>query len=51
MGWEVGGRFEREGTCVYPWLIHADIWQKLTQLYKAIIFQLKIYKFKFKKEK
>ena len=38
---EVGRRFKREGTCVYLWLIHADVWQKPTQL-KAIIIQLKI---------
>ena len=33
-GWdgeEVGGRFKREGTHVYLWLIHVDIWQKPTQ--------------------
>ena len=42
MGWEVGGRFKREGTNVYLWLIHADVWQKLTQYYKVIILQLKI---------
>ena len=44
MGWEVGGRFKREGTYVCLWLIHADVWQKLTQYYKAIILQLKINK-------
>ena len=37
-----GGRFKREGTYVYSWLIHVDIWQKPTQYYKAIILQLKI---------
>ena len=26
--WEVGGRFEREGTYVYLWLTHVDVWQK-----------------------
>ena len=26
-GWDgVGGRFKREGTYVYLWLIHADVW-------------------------
>ena len=30
MGREVGGRFKREGTQVYLWLIHADVWQKST---------------------
>ena len=42
MGQEMGGRFKREGTCVYTWLIHADVWQKSQQYYKAIILQLKI---------
>ena len=42
MGWEVGGRFKREGTYVYLWLIHVDIWQKPTQFCKAIILLLKI---------
>ena len=35
MGWEVGGRFKREGTYVYLWL-------KPTQYSKAIILQLKV---------
>ena len=43
MGWEVGGNLQREGTYVYPWLMHFDIWQKPTQYCKAFfIFQLKI---------
>ena len=46
MEWEVGGSFKREGTCIYLWLIPADIWQKPTQYCKAIICQLKN-KFKF----
>ena len=40
-------RFKREGTYVYLWLIHVDVWQKPTQYCKAIILQLKII---FKKE-
>jgi len=40
----VGQRFKREGTYVYPWLIHVDEWQKPTQYCKAIILQLKINK-------
>ena len=36
MGREVGGRFKREGTNVYLWLIHVDVWQKTTQHCKAI---------------
>ena len=42
MGWDVGGKFKREGTYVYQWLIHVDVWQKPTQYGKAIILQLKI---------
>ena len=42
MGREVGGRFKRQGTYVYPWLIHVDVWQKLTRYCRAIIFQFKI---------
>ena len=41
MGREMGGRFKREGTYVYLWPIHVDIWQKTTKLCKAIILQLK----------
>ena len=48
MGRDVGGRFKREGTYVYLWLIRGDVWQKPTQYCKAIILQLKT-KF-FKKE-
>ena len=32
----------REGTYVYPWLIHVDIWKKSNQYSKAIILQLKV---------
>ena len=28
--------------CLFLWLIHVDVWQKVTQYSKAIIFQLKI---------
>ena len=35
MGWEVGGGSGG------GWLIHVDIWQKLTRYCKAVIFQLK----------
>ena len=31
-----------EGTDVYLWLIHVDVWQKPTSYCKAIILQLKI---------
>ena len=37
----VGGRFKREGTDVYLWLIYADVWQKPTQYCKTIILQFK----------
>ena len=43
-GWDVGGRFKKEGTYVYLWLIHVGVWQKPTQHYKAIILQFKIIK-------
>ena len=31
-GQEMGGRFKREETYIYLWLIHVDIWQKPTKL-------------------
>ena len=43
MGREVGGRFRREGTYVYQWLMHVDLWQKPIQCCKAIILPLKIF--------
>ena len=49
MEWKVGRRFKREGTRVYLWLIHVDVWQKPTQHSKAIILQLKINFKRFKK--
>ena len=48
MGREVGGRFKREGTYVYLWLIHVDVCQKPTQYCRAIILQLKINELKKK---
>ena len=47
LGWEVGGKFKREKTYAYLWLIHVDMWQKATLYGKAIILQIKINK-KFK---
>ena len=44
LGWEVGGKFKREETYVYLWLIHVDMRQKATLYGKAIILQLKINK-------
>ena len=49
IGAQYRGRFKREGTYEYPWLIHADVRQKPAQLCKAIILQLKINNF-FKKK-
>ena len=46
MGREMGRRFKREGTSVYLWLIHVDIWQKPTGFCKAITIQLKKNKLK-----
>ena len=43
-GWDgrkMGRKFRRERMYVYLWLIHLDIWQKLTQYCEAIILQLK----------
>ena len=53
-GWkgrEMRRRFKRERTCVYLWLIHADVWQKPTEFCKAIILQLKINKYIIKIDK
>ena len=47
MGWVVAGRFGREGICECLRLIHADVWQKPTQLWTAIILQFKINKEKW----
>ena len=42
---ELGEKLKREGTYAYPWLTLVGVWQKPTQYYKAIIFQLKVNKF------
>ena len=47
MRWEMGGRFQREGTHAYLWLILVDVWHKLAQYCKAIILN----NFIFKKDK
>ena len=41
----VGGPFKREGTYVYLWLTHVDVWQKSTQHCKAIILRSKLSNF------
>ena len=38
----MGGRFKTEGTYIYLWFIHVDVWQKPSQYCKVIIVQLKI---------
>lgn len=48
MGREAGGGFKKEGTHVYLWLTHVDVWQKPSQYCEVIILQLKI---KLKKKK
>ena len=42
MGREAGGGFKKEGTHVYLWLTHVDVWQKPSQYCEVIILQLKI---------
>ena len=36
-----GRRAQEEGTHVYLWLVHTDVWQKPSQYCKVIIFQVK----------
>ena len=38
----MAGWFKKEGTYVYLWLIHVEVWQKATKFCKAIILQLNI---------
>lgn len=38
-GWEMGGKFKKEGHIVYMWLIHVDSWQKTAQYCETIILQ------------
>ena len=47
MGRKMGRRFKREGTYVYLWLSHVDIWQKTTKFCKEITLKIQIF---FKKE-
>ena len=42
IGWEIRGSFKRDGTYLYLWLIHVDVWQKPIQYCQAVILQLKI---------
>jgi len=44
MGREEERRVKKEGTYVYLWLIHVDVWQKPTPYCKAIILPFKINK-------
>ena len=41
LGTDMGGRFWREETWVYLWLILVDVWQKATKFCKTIILQLR----------
>jgi len=41
----VGGQFKKEGTHVYPWLTHVDVWQRPAQYCEAIFLQLATNKF------
>ena len=45
VGGERGGEFRMEGTHVYQWPIHIDVWQKPWQCYKVIILQVKLINF------
>ena len=41
-GWDGvgdGREVQKEGTYVYLWLIHVEVWQKTTKFCKAIILQ------------
>ena len=38
----MGGGGQEGGNHVYLWLIHAEVWQKPAQQWKAIILQIKI---------
>ena len=40
MGWKVGGKFKREETCMYLWLIDVDVWQEPIQYCRAIMVQI-----------
>ena len=35
-GWEVGGKLKVEGTHVYLWLTHVDVWQRPVPYCEAI---------------
>ena len=34
-----GGRFKREGTYAYLWLMHVDVWQKPETLWASLVAQ------------
>ena len=36
VGREAGVRFKREGTYVYPWLIHVDVWLLLLSHFSLV---------------
>jgi len=41
MGREVGEESRREGSHVFLWVIHVDVWQRPSQYCKLTILQLK----------
>jgi len=44
MGREWGGRYKREETYIYLWLIHVDIWQKPSQYCNYLLIKNKNFK-------
>ena len=49
-GWDaIAGRSKREGTYIYLWQTHVDIWQKPTPYCKAVILEFKINNLKKRK--
>ena len=36
-----GPEVQEGGTCIYLWLVHADVWQKTAKFCKAIILHIK----------
>ena len=47
----MGGTLKREGTHVYLWLTHVDVWQRPTQYCEAIFLQLNKFRGKKREEK
>ena len=49
--WEMGGGFRRQGTYVYLWLIHVDVWQRLAQYCRAVVLLKKKKTYTLKKKR